>query len=219
MQIKILFEDNHLLAVAKPSGLATQPSPTSKESLEDEVKAMIKARDQKKGGVFLHAVHRLDKATSGIVLFAKTQKALSRLMQAFREKTCEKEYLALVPNISFLKKATLPYTLRDFLFHDDHKAIIVPQEYSGAKEAILTISSIEPFTENNEELYLLTILLHTGRYHQIRAQLSFHGAPIVGDIKYGSTIAYTQGIALQHSRLAFSHPTRKERVSISLVSS
>jgi 23S rRNA pseudouridine1911/1915/1917 synthase len=209
MQAKILYEDNHLLALEKPSGLATQPTPSDENSLETQAKAMIKVRDQKKGGVFLHAIHRLDKATSGIVLFAKTQKALSRLMQAFKENSCEKEYLALVYG------APSQGILQDFLLHGDHQAHIVPPTHLGAKEAVLTITSVEPFQlQGLENISLLTIQLQTGRYHQIRAQLAHHGFPIIGDAKYGSIFSFPKGIALHHSRLSFPHPTRGEIIII-----
>lgn len=208
----ILYEDNHLIAVEKPSGLPTQPSRNSTTSLEECVKAMIKTRDQKKGGVFLHAIHRLDGATSGIVLFAKTQKALSRLNEALREGQCSKEYLAIVQGEPPLGE------MRDILFHSDHKALIVPQGYPGGKEAMLTISSVKPISLAGLEkmsLSLLHIVLQTGRYHQIRTQLANQGFPIIGDKKYGSPVTVPFGIALHHHQLAFFHPTRSDKITLS----
>jgi len=202
--MKIVFEDNHLLAVDKPSGILTQPTPTCSESVENELKAFIKKRDEKKGNVFLHAVHRLDKEASGIVLFAKSQKALSRLSQAVREKKISKEYCALVEGEK-PKKGTVV----DFLFHDHHKALIIPYDFKGAKRAELEI--IE--SEKSNGLWFVKIRLITGRYHQIRAQLSHLGNPIVGDAKYGSTKPF-QGIALHHMRSTFIHPIRQEECEV-----
>jgi len=202
--MKILYEDNHLIAVEKPALLLTQPSPTSSKSLEQDLKTFIKKRDAKKGNVFLHAVHRLDKEASGIVIFAKTQKALSRLSRSIREQKFVKEYSALVEGTG-LKEGKVV----DFLLHSHHKAIVVPENHVGAKRAELEIVNIE----KRDELSLVRVRLITGRYHQIRAQLSHLGHPIVGDKRYGSRIPFN-GIALHHTYCMFPHPTQQKKCEI-----
>ena len=199
---KILYEDNHLLALEKPAGLPTQPSGTESPSLETEGRAFIKKRDHKPGNVFLHAVHRLDSLASGIVLFAKTQKALSRLSAHMREHEFHKTYIALVEG----QKAPSPGSYVDFLVHGDHKALVVDPSYEGAKRSELVVVSTQPISPNR---WKLTIELLTGRYHQIRAQLASRGFPIVGDAKYGSSLAFScNAIALHHSLLSFPSPLR-----------
>jgi 23S rRNA pseudouridine1911/1915/1917 synthase len=207
LNLIILFEDNHLLAVFKPHGLLTQPSPFCLDSLENEAKAFIKERDKKKGGVFLHAIHRLDKEVSGIVLFAKTQKALERLNKAMREGLFEKEYLAIVQG----KGRPPEGEIEHFLFHGDGKSYVVTKEHKEAKKAILHCTIVE----QKNDLWTVKILLKTGRYHQIRSQLAACHFPIVGDKKYGSSLTYEKdGIALMHSKLSFPHPTKEEKVTI-----
>jgi 23S rRNA pseudouridine1911/1915/1917 synthase len=208
MPISILYEDNHLLVLSKPSGLLTQPSPTCSESLENQAKAFIKERDCKKGNVFLHAIHRLDSHASGIVLFAKSQKALSRLTSAIREHQFQKEYVALV----YGNKPPEPGPIITYLHHGDHRAEIVPQSHPLAKRSELTIISCQKHAHNQWRVHITLI---TGRYHQIRAQLSAIGYPIIGDSKYGSTIPFTEhGIALHHSHLSFPHPTLNKQICI-----
>lgn len=200
----ILFEDNHLLAVVKPPMCPTQPTPTGEKSLEDMAKAYIKEKYQKPGNVFLHAVHRLDKAASGIVLFAKTSKALSRLQEMMREYTIEKEYLALVEGALKKKSGTLEH----LLLHGDHRALVHPD----GKKSVLHYEVIEE--GNNSSL--LRIQLITGRYHQIRAQLAHIGHPIIGDSKYGSHVPFQHGICLFHNKMQFLHPVTKEKTIIDL---
>ena len=208
MSIKILYEDNHLLALDKPAGLLTQPNETISNSLETQAKAFIKGRDQKPGNVFLHAIHRLDSAASGIVLFAKTQKALSRLSANMREHEFHKTYIALVEG-----RTTPPEGhLVDFLIHGDHTALVVPPSHPGSKRSELIIVSSQPIAPNR---WRLEIHLLTGRYHQIRAQLASRGFPILGDVRYGSKAPFAPNtIALHHSILSFPHPTLHSEVVI-----
>lgn len=202
----VLFEDNHLIAAAKPAGIPTQPSPDSQNSLEDQVKAYIKEKYQKPGAVYLHAVHRLDKAASGIVLFAKTSKALSRMNEQIRENKIQKEYLALVAG-HFSKKTD---TLENYLFHAEHHAKVVSKSNPEGKKSSLTYA----VEKESGPHTLLRVQLHTGRYHQIRAQLSHIHHPIIGDTKYGSTHSHHPGICLHHHKMSFTHPVTGQAVVI-----
>lgn len=202
--VEILFEDNHILAVNKPAGLATQSSEHNKESLEDDAKAYIKRAYNKPGNVFLHPIHRLDKPTSGVVLFAKSSKALSRLQEMMREQKLTKTYLTIVEGIVSPQSGTLQHSLS----HDEHKARVA----KDGKPAILQYT-VER-SQNNQSVVLVTLV--TGRYHQIRAQFQAIGHPVVGDKKYGSrTPFYKEHIALHHKTLAFSHPVTKEPIELS----
>lgn len=195
----ILFEDNHLLVLNKPAGLLTQPAEGKEESLEAWGKAWIKESKQKKGDVFLHAIHRLDKPASGIVLFARTSKALSRLSKQMREGICKKTYLACIDQP--LKK--VEGTLEHYLVHDDYRAEVFDAPNGKAKWSRLDYKVIG----QEGAISLLQIALITGRYHQIRAQLSHLGCPIIGDFKYGSTRNLAlDTIALHHYRLEILHP-------------
>lgn len=205
--IDVLYEDNHLLAVNKPAGLLTQATEENKDSLETQVKDWIKEKYQKPGNVFLGVVHRLDRPVSGIVLFAKTSKALSRLNALIRSKEMRKTYCALVEG-SFQKESG---TLEHFLRHDDYRAYVSNHPEKDAKPARLHYKVVRKIGKNS----VLEIELETGRYHQIRAQCAAVGCPIVGDKKYGSRQPFSEGIiALHHFRLELEHPITKQRLSI-----
>lgn len=198
--IELIFEDQHLFVLNKPTGLLTQPSGTQQENLEDQAKAWIKEHHQKPGNVFLHAVHRLDKSVSGVVLFAKTSKALARLNQSIRSKLTKKIYIALV-------EGALPKSegiLEHYLIHDDFKATVATQQHPEAKLARLKYRVLG----HKDNLSQIEIELETGRYHQIRAQFAALGCPIAGDRKYGSRVPpYSEGaIALHHHQLMIPHP-------------
>lgn len=207
MTLDVLYHDNHLLAVNKPAGLLTQPSGTDKDNLEDRSKIWIKDVKGKPGNVFLHAVHRLDQVVSGIVLFACTDKALSRLNADMRAHKFTKIYHAVV-------SGTPPQTegsLRHFLIHDDYRAEVAKEGDPDAKECLLDYKVLKKSGDQT----LLEIQLHTGRYHQIRAQLAAIGCPIAGDEKYGSKIKLPGGaIALHHARLTVIHPVSKQEIVI-----
>lgn len=204
--IQLIYEDNHLLVVSKPGNLLTQPSGTEQRSLEGCLKSWLKQKYVKPGNVFLHAVHRIDKSVSGIVVFAKTSKALSRLTESIRSKKTKKIYLALVEGK--LKDET--GTLSHYLAHDDFKARV-----TNAKEGKLSILHYKVI-ERRDQNSLVEIELETGRYHQIRAQFAAIGCPIVGDIKYGSQQQFIPGcIALHHSLLEIEHPITKEKLNFS----
>lgn len=198
--LPILYEDNHLLVVNKPAGLLTQPSGTSQDSAEAICKAWIKEKYQKPGNVFLEAAHRLDKPVSGLVLFAKTSKALSRLHAILREKKAVKVYLALVEKAPKHSEATLEHVLR----HGEHRARILPALVPGAQLARLHYKLVG----KREGGYLLEVTLETGRYHQIRAQLAAENLPIIGDEKYGGKKMQPGEIALHHFHLEIPHPVK-----------
>ncbi|MEI8125801.1 MAG: RNA pseudouridine synthase [Parachlamydiaceae bacterium] len=193
----VIYEDNHLLIVNKPAGLLTQPAGEVQDSLETQAKAWIKDKYLKKGDVFLGVVHRLDKPVSGIVVFAKTSKALSRLNESLRSKEVQKTYYALVEGRPPRQEGILEHYLR----HDDYRAYVCDKKDPRGKLARLHY--------HVREGSLLEIILETGRYHQIRCQCSASGFPIVGDIKYGGHVTphfSSNQIALHHGRVTIKHP-------------
>lgn len=192
----ILLCDNHVLVVDKPAEIATQPD------LCELAKEWVKKEFHKPGRVFLEPIHRLDKPAAGIVLFARTSKALSRLQEEMRERRIEKIYHAWVEGCPEKSRGTLKH----YLLHGSFRAEISPL----GKEAILDYQVIEQKGGNA----CLQIRLHTGRYHQIRAQLSAIGCPILGDRKYGSSLPWKKGIALCATQLIFTHPVKSERVVV-----
>ncbi len=205
MHPSILFFDNHILVAFKPAGLATQPAMGDERSLEDWAKKWLKAEIKKDGNVFLVPIHRLDKPVSGLVLFARSSKALSRLNEMMRERKILKRYHAQV-------EGRLPAdegTLEHYLVHDKFIARVASANEPDAKRAALTYRTLFP--------QMVEVELETGRYHQIRAQFAAIGCPIVGDSKYGSKKAPTyQSIALQHVHLEFLHPVTKAQLSFTV---
>ncbi|HEY5653034.1 MAG TPA: RNA pseudouridine synthase [Pontiella sp.] len=203
----VLFADNHLLAVNKPPGLLSQDSGTGLFNLEDWAREWVRVDKNKSGAIFLNAVHRIDKAVSGVVLFARTSKALSRLNEDIRKRNCRKIYHALVektPN-KFSDK------LIHWLSHEHHRAEVCREGDKGAQCAVLIYRTLG----EKEGRTLLEVDLETGRYHQIRAQLSAIGCPIAGDEKYGAKCKSKSGdIALHHRKLEVIHPTLKKSVII-----
>ncbi len=204
LQPLILFADNHLLAINKPAGMLSQDSGTGRRNLEDWAREWVRVDKNKSGAVFLNAVHRIDRAVSGTVLFARTSKALSRLNEDIRKRNCKKSYHALV-------EGTPPKTddqLIHWLAHEHHCAKVCNEGDPGAQRAILSYRTVLP---RIGKLSHLEIDLETGRYHQIRAQLAAMGTPIAGDSKYGAKLSAPDGsIALHHRQLEIMHPTRKE---------
>ena len=205
--LEILLVDNHLLAVAKPAGLVTQPSGHHRDSLEGRAKRWLQKRFQKPGNVFLEAVHRIDRLASGVVLFARTSKALSRLNASVRERKVTKVYLALVEGRLSPPSARLVHWLR----HGDHRAEVVGQGGRDARESILEYRCVAELGDRT----LVEVHLLTGRYHQIRAQFSTVGNPVSGDQLYGASGGSGEAeIALHHWRLTVSHPTLREDVEM-----
>jgi len=174
----------------------------------NKVKDWIKTEYKKPGKVFLGLIHRLDRPVSGIVMFARTSKGASRISEQFRQKTTKKIYRALVEGTPEIQQRNLTHYLRK---EKSFKATVFPQPTTNAKEALLSYKVTQSFTNSS----LIDIHLHTGRFHQIRAQLAFIGHPIVGDKKYGARSALTDGrIALHAQSMTFNHPTSKEEVII-----
>lgn len=206
---QIVYEDNHLLVINKKSGQLVQGDKTGDIPLLDLLKNFIKVRDQKPGNVYLGLVHRIDRPTSGLVIFAKTSKALSRLTQMIKNRAIQKTYWAIVPKTPISNKARLVHYLKKN--EKNNKSIVFTQPTDGAKEAILTYTLLKSL----ERYQLLEIDLETGRHHQIRAQLSKIGIPIKGDLKYGATRSNPDGsISLHARRLKFIHPVSKLAIDI-----
>jgi len=213
MQLQVLFEDNHLIAVNKPAGYLSQPDQTGDVSMVEAVKAYIKQRYQKPGDVFLGLVHRLDRPVSGVLLFARTSKGLTRMNNLFRDRKVKKTYWAVVseqPNptegklVGFIHKDPVKNKVKVLQKADSNR-------HKGAKRAELEYA-LKGRLGNS---VLLEVNPKTGRPHQIRAQLAHNGTPIRGDIKYGFRIPNEDGNIHLHSRaLAFEHPVKKEPVSI-----
>ncbi|MDQ1097988.1 MULTISPECIES: RluA family pseudouridine synthase [Chryseobacterium] len=209
MEEQIVYEDNHLLVINKKVGQLVQGDKTGDESLLESIKNHIKKRDGKPGNVFLGLVHRIDRPTSGLVIYAKTSKALSRLTQMVKNREIKKTYWAVVPKEPLPQSQRLVHYLKKN--EKNNKAIIFPKPTEGAKEAILTYHIIKSL----DHYMLLEIDLETGRHHQIRAQLSKTGIPIKGDLKYGSPRSNADGgIHLHARKLEFIHPVTKERIEI-----
>lgn len=208
----VLYEDNHLLVINKPPGLLTQPVPTDdRDSLEDIAKAYLKEVYNKPGRVFLHAVHRIDRIVSGLVIFARTDKALSRLNKAMREKRITKIYHALVEgNIPGEQGTSI--LLKNHLCHRDHYALVTTDPTAESREATLSYTVLQ----RNNQLSLVRIDLDTGRYHQIRAQLAHAGHPVLGDRKYGAKFSFGahDAIALHSYNARFPHPVRAEELDL-----
>jgi 23S rRNA pseudouridine1911/1915/1917 synthase len=207
--LQVLFEDNHIIIVNKRAGDITQGDKTGDKPLSEVVKEYVKDKYNKPGLVFIGTVHRLDRPTSGIVIFARTSKALERLNKMLRDKTIKKTYWALVKNTP---KATAD-TLTNFLKKDTkkNKSFVYKKEIEGSKNAILHYNVLKKL----ENYFLIEIDLETGRHHQIRAQLAHIGSAIKGDLKYGFPRSNKDGsISLHARKIKFIHPVSKEEIAI-----
>ena len=206
---RILYEDNHLLIFNKKPGEIVQGDRTGDTPLSEDLKAFIKQRDNKPGNVFLGVPHRLDRPVSGIVIFAKTSKALERLAAMFREGSVHKTYLALCCGEPWDEEGLL----EDWLSRNEkqNKSYVVREGTSGAKLARLRYR----FVQRTERYSLLEVELLTGRHHQIRCQLSHMGCPIKGDLKYGAPRSNPDGgICLHSHRVVFVHPVQKVELTV-----
>lgn len=206
----VLYEDNHLIIVNKQAGEIVQGDKTGDTPLSDVVKAWIKDRHGKPGNVFLGVVHRLDRPVSGVVLFAKTSKALPRLNKLFAEhEKVRKTYWAIVQQRPPKQKDTLTHWLTRQERNNTARAY--DREVPGAKKAVLDYEIIA----SGERYHLLEIHLHTGRHHQIRCQLAKIGCPIKGDLKYGAARSNPDGSISLHARsLELEHPVNHELISV-----
>jgi 23S rRNA pseudouridine1911/1915/1917 synthase len=207
--MEIVYEDNHLIIVNKSASEIVQGDKTGDESLVDKLKAYIKEAYAKPGEVFLGTVHRLDRPVSGLVVFAKTSKALSRMNDMFKNGEVKKTYWAIVKNC--------PEQLSGELVHwlvrneKQNKSYAYDKEVHGSKKAILDYRCIG----SSERYFLLEVNLHTGRHHQIRCQLAKIGCPVKGDLKYGAPRSNPDGsISLHARRISFIHPVSKKTIDI-----
>ena len=209
MDFQVLYEDNHILVANKPNNMLVQPDTTGDVALEDLAKQYIKVKYNKPGAVFLNAVHRIDRPVSGVVVFARTSKALTRLNEQFRSKEIKKTYWAIVKNRPGIETATLEnYIRRDA---KKNKSFVCQKDSKDAKLARLSYTLIA----SSENYHLLEIDLHTGRHHQIRCQLAHMGCPIKGDLKYGAERSNKDGGISLHARsVEFIHPVTKEPIKI-----
>jgi len=207
--MQVVYEDNHIIIVYKESGEIVQGDKTGDTPLAETVKAYIKEKYAKPGAVFLGVVHRLDRPVCGLVVFARTSKALSRLNDMFQKGEVHKTYWALVQNQPALPEGTLEHWLTRN--EKQNKSYAYPREVPGSKKAILKYRLIG----QSERYFLLEINLLTGRHHQIRCQLSAMGCPIKGDLKYGSKRSNADGsISLLSHRIDFIHPVSKEHIVV-----
>ncbi|NRB59129.1 MAG: RluA family pseudouridine synthase [Winogradskyella sp.] len=207
--LQIIYEDNHLIVVNKRAGDIVQGDKTGDKPLSDVVKEYLKDKYKKTGNVYLGVVHRLDRPTTGIVLFSKTSKALPRLNKLFAEKKATKTYWTLVKNQPPKAKDTLINWLKKN--PKNNKSTAHNKDIEGSKKAILHYEVIKKL----ENFYLLEIKLETGRHHQIRTQLAKIGCPIRGDLKYGFERSNKNGSFCLHARrLEFVHPVKKEHIKI-----
>lgn len=203
-ELKVVYEDNHIIVVIKPQNVPTQEDSSKDLDLLNMVKEYIKEKYNKTGNVYVGLVHRLDRPTGGLIVFAKTSKAASRLTESMKNGDFSKKYLTVVVGkpkyeenrlINYLKKDTKENVVK-----------VVPQLEEGAKYAELSYKVVD----SNNKLSLLEVLLATGRSHQIRVQLSTIGNPVFGDVKYGGDIVKGYNLALWAYKLSFEHPISKQ---------
>lgn len=206
---RILYEDNHLLVINKNPGELSQGDQTGDDSLIETLKAFIKIRDEKPGNVYLGLIHRLDRPTSGVLAFAKTSKALTRMNELFKGRNVQKTYWALVEGKPEKDFERLEHYLRKNQKNNKVSVYIKPTQ--DAKLAILEYRVLGRL----DNYSLLEVELFTGRSHQIRAQLSYIGHSIKGDLKYGAKRSNPDGSISLHARqLTFEHPVKKEKIEV-----
>jgi 23S rRNA pseudouridine1911/1915/1917 synthase len=207
--IDIIYEDNHLIIINKKVSDIVQGDKTGDVSLDKKIKAFIKERDNKPGDVYLGIPHRIDRPVSGVIAYTKTSKALSRMNEIFREKKAKKIYWAIVKTRPEKESGLLEHFIRKN--EKQNKSYVSDVEISGSKKASLSYKLIGV----SDNYFLLEIDLHTGRHHQIRAQLAAIGCPIKGDLKYGFPRSNKNGgISLHARELIFTHPVKKTEMSV-----
>ncbi len=209
MKLDILYEDNHLIAVNKGNSDLVQGDKTGDEPLSDKVKAYIKKKYNKPGNVYLGVIHRLDRPVTGIVIFAKTSKALTRMNKIFQEQKAKKIYWAVVKNLPQDDEAILTHYMRKD--GAKNKSYVYDTSRKDRKKAVLEYK----IASSSSNYYLLEVDLITGRHHQVRAQLAKIGSPIKGDLKYGFARSNKNGGITLHARsLSFTHPVTTEEIKI-----
>lgn len=207
--MEVLYEDNHLIIVNKAPSEIVQGDKTGDKPLSDIVKEYLKAKYNKPGNVFCGVTHRLDRPTSGVVIFAKTSKALTRLNEMFRNNEIHKTYWAIVKKMPEETEATLTH----YLIKNErtNKSTAYDTEKPNTKKAILHYKLIA----QSQNYFLLEVDLETGRHHQIRCQLSKIGSPIKGDLKYGAERSNPDGSISLHARsISFIHPVSKKKIEV-----
>ena len=208
-ELQILYEDNHVIVINKQASDIVQGDKTGDETMPDQIKEYLKVKYEKPGNVFCGVVHRLDRPTSGAVVFARTSKALERLNAQFRDKETNKIYWAIVETKPVKSEDTLVHFLKKN--EKQNKSYASHTETPGSKKAILHYKLIA----SSDKYHLLEVRLETGRHHQIRVQLSTIGCLIKGDVKYGARRANPDASISLHARyLDFIHPTSKEVIKI-----
>ena len=205
-KLTVLYEDNQIVVVIKPQNTPTMPDESKDDSLLSLVKEYVKEKYNKQGEAFIGLVHRLDRPTGGIMVFARTSKAAKRLSEQFQTHSVEKTYYAVVNGVVKTRFAQLT----NYLKKDEKENIvkIVPMSENGAKKAELVYN----YLEDNGKESLLEVKILTGRSHQIRLQLANVGHSLVGDVKYGKDKGRTSNLGLWAGKLAFDHPTTKQRM-------
>lgn len=207
--LEVLHEDNHTIVVNKKSSDIVQGDKTGDAPLSEIIKEYLKEKYNKPGNVFCGVVHRLDRPTSGALVFARTSKALSRLNEQFRTKVPRKIYWAVVENMPPQKSGRLEHYMKKN--EKQNKSYAFDKPIDGAKHAVLNYK----WLASSDKYHLLEIELETGRHHQIRCQLSTIGCTIKGDLKYGAKRSNKDGSIHLHARqLEFDHPTTKERIKV-----
>jgi 23S rRNA pseudouridine1911/1915/1917 synthase len=208
-EIEVLYEDNHLIAINKRAGDITQGDKTGDEPLPEKVKRWLKEKYDKPGNVFCGVIHRLDRPTSGLVMFAKTSKSLSRMNAMFQSKEVQKTYWAITEKSSIEPSGELVH----YLSRNEikNKSFASTTEKPGSKKAVLTYKILV----KGDNYDLIEVLPQTGRHHQIRVQLSSIGAVIKGDLKYGAKRSNPDGgISLHARKVVFVHPVSQEEITI-----
>ena len=207
--MEILYEDNHIIVINKSVAEIVQVDKTKDKSIEELLKEYLKIKYNKPGDVFIGVVHRIDRPVSGVVLFARTSKALTRLNEMFQDKSVEKIYWAIVKDKPAEPQGTLThYVLRNT---KTNKSYCYEKETPGSKIAVLSYRLVA----SSDNFHMLEINLETGRHHQIRCQLAAIGCPIRGDLKYGFPRSNPDaGISLHSRKISFMHPVREEKMVI-----
>mgnify|MGYP001314353966 FL=1 len=204
---RIIYEDNHLIAVTKRSGEIVQGDKTGDKPLSEEIKSYLKTKYKKPGNVFLGTIHRLDRPTSGIVLFAKTSKSLSRMNELFKNKKVQKTYFAVTEDMPNKEKGVIISLLKKN--QKQNKSYIT--KLDDGKKSELEYELIEKL----QNYFLIKVKPKTGRHHQIRVQLSSIGCKIKGDVKYGAKRSNEdKSICLHSHSMSFVHPVKKELINL-----